>query len=173
MVRKKRPSMPPLGRQKNIFCFNINSLFAVAISDKVRSSLSHYIHGDIGNSLEQCMIAADASAKKLFRTDKNKFRMESFFSKYMDIITSVGTPFTLTDCSITNCKTSKAEKLESIFYKYIRCNLIHETEISENIEFTSNSIGNNGNKFVFPTTLPVGICFAVIACEINAGFAPV
>jgi hypothetical protein len=47
----------------------------MAIADKIYKSLLMYNKGEISDSLEQCMIATDATAKKIYNEDNNKIRM--------------------------------------------------------------------------------------------------
>jgi hypothetical protein len=140
----------------------------VSIQDKVNNSLKHFFSGDISNSLEQCMIASDASARKMYKTLGNRERMEKFFSEYMEIITGVGIRMIVAKGISLGSVQNETESLESILYKYIRCNLLHEAEISDKIIFSENTFGSVDDKFTFPKTLPVGICFAVIACPNNS-----
>jgi|GEM_PF-2140951 len=140
----------------------------MSIQDKVNTSLKYFFSGDISNSLEQCMIAADASAKKMHTTRDNKERMEKFFSEHMEIITGVGIRMIVAKNIKFGSSQGEIETLESILYKYIRCNLLHEAEISDKIIFSENTFACGDGKFTFPKTLPVGICFAVIACANNS-----
>jgi hypothetical protein len=140
----------------------------MSIPDKVNNSLKYYFNGEISNSLEQCMIAADASAKKIFKSLGNRERMEKFFFEYMEIITGVGIRLIVAKNLRLGSGQKETETLESILYKYIRCNLLHEAEISDKIIFSENTFAYVDDKFTFPTTLPVGICFAVIACQNNS-----
>jgi hypothetical protein len=114
------------------------------------------------------MIAADATAKKLYKTNKNKERMERFFSENMEIITGVGLQMIRAkSLSLGFGNGSEAESFESILYKYIRCSLLHESEISSIVTFSPNILSCKDGKFIFPTTLPIGICIAVISCSAN------
>lgn len=140
----------------------------MSIPDKVNNSLKYYFNGDISNSLEQCMIAADASARKMYKALDNRKRMEKFFFEYMEIITGVGIRMIVAKNLRLGSSGEETETLESILYKYIRCNLLHEAEISDKIIFSENTFGCTDDKFTFPKTLPVGICFTVLACQNNS-----
>ncbi len=140
----------------------------MSIPDKVNNALNHYFKGEISDSLEQCMIAADASARKMYKALNNKERMEKFFLEYMEIITGVGIRLIIAKNLKLGHGQNETETLESILYKYIRCNLLHEAEISDKITFSENTFGCADEKFTFPKTLPVGICFAVMACPNNS-----
>jgi len=114
------------------------------------------------------MIAADASARKMYNKLNNKERMEKFFSEYMEIITGVGIRLIVAKGIRFGNGQNETETLESILYRYIRCNLLHEAEISKKIIFSENTFACVDEKYTFPKTLPVGICFAVIACDNNS-----
>jgi len=143
----------------------------VALSDKIKNSIKQFYAGEFEQSFEQVMIAADATAKKVYQEigNRNKERMERFFHDNMEMITGLGMQIYLSsDITMQNSDSSSGESLKSILYKYIRCGILHEAEIDPIVELTDNTFGCINGKYLFPKSLFIGICLAVVVNKVNA-----
>jgi len=140
----------------------------MAIQDKISKAIDYFSRNEISDALEQSMIAADATAKKIYKIRNNKERMEKFFQEKMIIITGIGLQMLVSNnLSLGFGDGSESESFETILYKYIRCSLLHESDVAPNVSFSPNTLSCVGGQFIFPNTLPLGICFAVISSSEN------
>lgn len=143
----------------------------MAISDKIKNAIEYYNSGDINQSFEQAMIAADATSKKAYpelKIGRNKERMEKFFHDNMEMITGIGTNLLLMkNVTLNSSDENSGETIQTILYKYIRCSLLHETEIDQKIQLTENTFGCNDGKYIFPKAIVIGICMAIVGNSAN------
>lgn len=150
----------------------------MAIGNFVSAGVIFHNYGKRDVSLALICSAIDATAQKVFPTDKNNSRNKKFISKYFRIITAFGFPGILASgirikcVNIPDLKTDSDGYvgIEDILYHIIRCGLIHECEIDNRIEFTDNTIiGDFDRVFKIPKQVFWGLALAVILCEKNSG----
>jgi hypothetical protein len=142
----------------------------MSITKKVELAIQYYTEEDYEESFSQVMVAADASAKKMFGTVNkgNKIRMTSFFHEYMDVITKIGTTMiSVKNLSFVGDKDEDKMTFEEVLYKFIRCDLLHEAEISDKIKFSEGTFGFGDGKYIMPPSIAIGLCMAVVICEKN------
>jgi len=146
----------------------------MTISKRIKNSILEFQKGEIENALIQVTISFDATAKKEGLTGGNAERCKKFIEKNKNIITRVsfglleiGGPLSLEYARTGN--ESKFATFEEVIYKLIRCNLLHEGEVSDIIEFvdeTTFGVSTEG-KIILPKTIVLGIVFAVICSPAN------
>jgi hypothetical protein len=147
----------------------------MAISDRISQCIEHLDQGDHENAFIQLSIAIDGTAKKQYVGLGSTKRCKKFLRDNL--------PFVL--WSLTNGTTTKVKdftfefqssgspsgptKFEDVVYSALRCNLLHEASLPDNIEFTSQSaIMMKDGRLHFPTALIGALAFAVISSPANA-----
>lgn len=138
----------------------------MSIADRVKESIDKYNSNDLENALIQICIAFDGTAKNEFPVIKtNAKRFKAFVKANMDIITF----FTFNTNVFIDCKFGEYT-IERFVYEVLRCNLIHEGELSTRFRFTEPgepvSIGEK--LWSFPKTFIFGALLAVIGASSNA-----
>lgn len=145
------------------------------IGDRIKEAIDKMQQRDIVNSLIQISIAIDATAKKIYPKLKTSKRCKFFLRDNQSFITRIA--FGLLEIKgplifafdgqdgKTHIKT-----LEEILYHLVRCSLIHEGDLPNEVEFTdSNSIGvTKGGKVLISTNLILALIMSVIVSNSNA-----
>jgi hypothetical protein len=135
----------------------------MAIGDRVKECIDKVNIGDFENALIQLSIAFDGTAGKEYPKMKGGRRFMTFLQKNQDIITY----FTFATNIFIDCEFD-GYKLEDIIYHVLRCPLIHEGSIPDEIVFVDEIvIGRPDGRWLFPKTYVVGGLLAVIGAKRN------
>jgi hypothetical protein len=137
----------------------------MTIADRVEECISKYNSNDLDNALIQLCIAFDGTAKNEFPGNiPNNQRYKSFLSDNMDIISY----FTFNTNVFFNCKFGDYT-FERIIYGVIRCELLHEEELSKRLVFIEpgeqTTISNE--QWRLPKTFVYGSLLTVIGAKTN------
>lgn len=136
----------------------------MAIGDRVKECIDKAKIGDFENALIQLSIAFDGTAKKEYPKIKVGQRFKIFLRENQDIITY----FTFATNMFIDCSFD-GYKLEDIIYHVLRCGLLHEGSIPDEIEFVDEIIiGRPGGRWRFSKTYVMGGLLAVIGAKSNA-----
>lgn len=148
----------------------------MSISNFVTGGIMFHKYGKRDVSLALICSALDATAKKMFPRENNNQRNKKFIKRYMRIISEFGFPgvsasgIRIKCLNIPNLKTDSEGYvgIEDIIYHTIRCGLIHECEIENQICFTDRTqIGNFDGVFKVPNQIFWGLALATILCKKN------
>ena len=135
----------------------------MAIGDRVKECIDKMKSNDFENALIQLSIAFDGTARREFPAMKVGERFKTFLRENQDIITY----FTFASHIFIDC-TFDGYKLEDIIYHVLRCGLLHEGSIPEEIEFVDEiAIGRPGGRWRFPKTYVAGGLLAIIGAKSN------
>lgn len=148
-------------------------------------SIGTFISGAIENlnknrhdvALALVCSAVDATSSRQYPEIKeNNKRYKQFLKNNMRIITTYGFPgITASGISIKchNIPDIKTDSeghtdIENILYHIIRCSLIHQCELDQQIDFVPYThIGDFENKFRIPDSLVIGLLLSVVLAECN------
>jgi hypothetical protein len=145
------------------------------IGDRIKEAIDKMQQRDNVNSLIQVSIAIDATAKKIYPKLKTSERCKAFIRDNQAFITrtafgllEIQGPFEL-EFNGQDGKTH-TKTFEEVLYHLVRCSLIHEGDLPNEVEFTdSKSIGvTNGGKILISTNIIMALIMSVIASEPNA-----
>ncbi len=136
----------------------------MAIGNRVKECIDKFNSGDLENALIQLSIAFDGTAKKEYpKTVKVGERFKTFLRDNQDIITY----FAFSGNMFIDCKFN-GYTIEEIIYEVLRCGLLHEGSIPNEIEFIDEILlGRNNGRWRFPKTYVQGGLLAVIGAESN------
>lgn len=149
----------------------------MSIANRVTEAADKYIAGDYENCLIQASIATDATAKATFPTESGNQAYKRFVHENMKLITMVAFQ---QGRSILNLNLGyrhpelqpNAEglcSLQQIFYHVVRCGLIHEGRLPDDIELRLGRILSlDNNQLLLPAELLMGLVLAVVAAPQNA-----
>jgi hypothetical protein len=136
----------------------------MAIGDRIKECIDKFNGSDFENALVQLSIAFDGTAKKEYPSMKSGERFTTILRDNQDIITY----FTFAGNKFIDC-VFDGYKLEDIIYRVLRCGLIHEGSVPEEIEFVDEIVlGRQGGRWRFPKTYVLGGLLAVIGAKGNA-----
>ncbi len=136
----------------------------MAIGDRVKECIDKVNIGDFENALIQLSIAFDATAKREYPKLKVGERFKKFLRDNQDIITF----FTFATNMFIDC-VFDGYTLEDIIYHVLRCGLLHEGSIPDEIEFVDEIVlGRPGGRWRFPKTYVWGGLLAIIGAKSNA-----
>ncbi|MCR1815331.1 hypothetical protein [Aliarcobacter butzleri] len=148
----------------------------MAISNFVEASLFHFNQNEFDIALALACSAVDATATNSGYKGNNNKKYKRFLKDNMRIITTFGFPgisasgIRIKCINIKDLKTDNYNMvdIENIIYHIIRCGLIHQCDISREIEFTKETyLGDFIDKFKIPQNLVIGLLIAVILSESN------
>ena len=141
----------------------------MSIGNRVDEAYLKLISGDLENSLIQLSIAIDATAKKKYgnKTGVGK-RVRNFISEYEDLITHLSMAGRLRLFAKNGVKFGDKGSLGNVVYKSIRCSLLHEADLSDQVVFkTGPVIGMEDGKFVVTDQLLWGLLLILVGEETN------
>lgn len=153
----------------------------MSIASRVAESLRHLNEKDYESAMIAVCIALDATARREFpplatNRDTGK-RCEAFVRKNLDIITRIGfggailaaPGSTLRIRSPASPQSStQVMELERIIYQTLRCTLLHEGSLPENVVFTEDVFyGENGPHFCIPVAMVYALLLAIIGASCN------
>ena len=146
----------------------------MAIRDRVKEAIDKLNLNDPVNALIQISIAIDATAKKVYPGKKTSFRCKKFLEDNRGFISRVafgkleiqGPMLFVMDPSQNSKKT---KTLEEILYHLVRCSLLHEGELPNEVQITTrNSIGiTKDGKVLLPINMIWAMILAVIGSHVN------
>lgn len=153
----------------------------MGIIDKVRDSIRLLQDGGYESAMALACTALDATAKKEFPSLSPGDRIKRFLNKNLDIVTVVGfggalycapgSKLRLKDPQSAS-KSHQVEDLETIVYKAIRCKLVHEASLPEDVVFTEDPFyGEKDGKFFLPTRIIWAILLAVVASPCSGAWS--
>lgn len=145
----------------------------MAVSDRVQEALVKIKKHDIDNALIQLSIAIDATAKKMYPHRKNAQRIKGFLQAKRSFIWW---------CLLNGIPNANGEfclsfankgyvPIEDIMYKYIRCSVLHEGKIPDNITFSYVEYirVNADGSLILPVAYLQAVLWAVICSTENKG----
>ncbi|MTI62204.1 MAG: hypothetical protein FH762_19840 [Firmicutes bacterium] len=146
----------------------------MSVGKRVKECLDKIKDGDLENAFIQLSIAIDATAKKEYPNDTTSKRCKKFIKTNLPFVMwslTNGTPTTCQSLSFqfsSESSPSGFTNFEDVFYKYMRCNLIHEGEMPSKITFAYNNYNKmEEGELVFPEALISSYLFAVVASPKN------
>ena len=148
----------------------------MGISNFIEASLQHFDNQEYDITLAVASSAVDATASKSGYKGNNNQKYKQFLKDNMRIIIIFGFPgisasgIKIKCHNIKNLKPDENDMIdiENIIYHTIRCGLIHQCDISNEIEFTKETyIGDFIDKFKIPQNLVLGLILSVILAKCN------
>lgn len=148
----------------------------MSISSFIEASLYHFERKEFDIALALASSAVDATASKAGYFGNNNIRYKEFLKDNMKIITTFGFPgisasgIKIKCINIKELKTDENNMIdiENILYYTIRCGLIHQCDISSQIEFTTSTfLGDFIDKFKIPQNLVLGLVVSVVLSKCN------
>ena len=132
----------------------------MAMGDRVRECIDKLNQSDYENALIQLSIAFDGTAKREYPKEKKVGkRFKRFLRDTQDIITY----FTFAVTFLINCQHD-GYILEDIIYKVLRCGLLHEGSIPDEIEFVDQIVwGRPNGKWTLPKSYMLGGLLQTVA----------
>lgn len=167
----------------------------MSIAAQVEEALRRLRERNYESAMIAACIALDATAKKTRSNDKKKARssdkkdtrssnevgdrIRKFVNDNLDIITVVGlagailaapgSTLRLNTPGSSQSSTPLSE-LEDIIYKKLRCNLVHEASLPQNVEFTEQAFyGEKDGRFYIPVLMIYALLLAIIGTSCNTG----
>jgi len=154
-----------------------NRILAMAVGDRVREAIDKLNQGDPVNALIQVCIAIDATSKKEFTGKlgkKQSHRYKAFLKKHQAFITRVSTGkleiagpilFTISGPG----RPIKCRTLEEILYNLIRCALVHEGSLPNQVQITNENVMGvtSDGKVLISINLIRALIMAVACSDVN------
>lgn len=148
----------------------------MGIGNFIEASLYHFENNQYDVALTLASSAVDATATKCGYKGNNNTKYKQFLKDNMRLIIRFGFPGILASGIKIKCVNIQGLKtdnnsmvdIENIIYHTIRCGLIHQCDISSQIEFTSYThIGDYIDKFKIPQNLVLGLIISVVLAKCN------
>lgn len=148
----------------------------MGIGNFIEASLKHFDNQEYDIALTLATSAVDATASKSGYKGDNNQKYKQFLKDNMRTIITFGFPgisasgIKIKCHNIKNLKTDENNMIdiENIIYHTIRCGLIHQCDISNEIEFTRETfIGDFIDKFKIPQNLILGLIVSVVLAKCN------
>ncbi|MCF6210278.1 MAG: hypothetical protein L3K24_06335 [Gammaproteobacteria bacterium] len=142
----------------------------MSIGNRVDEAYMKLLAGDLENALIQLSIAIDATAKKKFNNEKKVGkRVKSFVSEYEDLITHLSMAGQLRIFATEGVSYGDKGDLGEVLYKSIRCDLLHEADISNQVVFKSGAVtGMENGKFIVTDQLLWGLLLILVGDKTNS-----
>ena len=139
------------------------------VADRVKESIDKLNEGDPINALIQVCIAIDATSKKEYPGQKPGQRFKAFLKKNQPFITRLSTGKLEIGGSIIFTTKGRVKSLEEVLYKLVRCCLLHEGDLSEEVEITKNNVlGMTATgKVLVSENLIIAMVGAVVGSPVN------
>ncbi len=133
---------------------------------RIQEAVLYLEEGDLEASLLPLVSATDATAKKVFPSEKNQIRIEKWLRDKQSFITW----YLLRGAELLgNISLPNRIMLETALYKWLRCPSVHEAKLDDRIALTEKSVlGATSNGMLFSRRHAEGIILAVIGCSSNA-----
>ncbi len=146
----------------------------MAIRDRIKEAIDKLKLNDPINALIQVSIAIDSTGKKIYLGKKTSFRCKKFLEDNRGFISRVAFgKLEIQGPMLFPIQASKGSKktrtLEEVLYHLVRCSLLHEGELPNEVEITSkNEIGMTiDGKVLLPVNMIWAMILAVIGSDVN------
>lgn len=141
------------------------------IGKRIDECLGKLKNGDGENAFIQLSIAIEGTSKLAYPNIKGSAqRNKQFIKDSMPFVfwsLTNGTPSTSKSFSFV-LEDGTEVTLEDVMYKLLRCSLVHEAEMPDIVEFTTNNyIAICDGKIILPLAIISSYCGAIIAHPIN------
>ena len=147
----------------------------VSIGRRVQEAIDYMEKGEFELALTPTAIAIDCTAKAYYGKDKHSGKnYKSFLQENLKIIQFLGLPGIMLDELILPIEfpeiSAEPLKLSDFIYHYIRCNLIHDTGLTDRVVFHRRvAFGVIDEKLYLSYKLIWGLLGTVIICPVNKG----
>lgn len=136
--------------------------------DRLDEAVIKLVEGDLENALIQVSICIDATAKAKYPQIKEVGRrVTQYITDNRDLIYHfmMGGRVMFTQEVIFSALGS----LQDVIYKTIRCELLHEGDISGKVSYQAGfAMGMDNGKFIVTDSMLWGLVFTLIGDEVNA-----
>jgi len=141
----------------------------MSIGDRVDEAYVKLGSDDLENSLIQLSIAIDATAKRKFKKEKKVGRrIKKFVDEYEDLIIHFSMAGQLRIFARDGIVYGKKGSLGNVVYKSIRCALLHEADISDQVVFKKGTVlGMDNGKFIVTDQFLWGLILILVGDKIN------
>ncbi len=141
----------------------------MSIGNRIDEAIEKLKSGDFENALIQISIAIDATATKKFNNEKKVGkRVRNFIMEYQDYLMHFQMDGRVKIATAAIYYGDKGS-LGDVLYKSIRCALLHNADISDQVVFKPGSImGMEYGKFIVSEKLLWGLVLILIGQEVNA-----
>lgn len=142
----------------------------MSIGNRIDEAYIKLVSNDLENSLIQLSIAIDATAKRKYKSEKKVGkRVRKFVSEYEDLITHFSMGGQLRIFAAKGIRYGEKGSLGDVVYKTIRCALLHEADISDQVVFRNGKLqGMDNGKFIVTDQLLWGLILILIGDETNS-----
>jgi len=142
----------------------------MSIGNRIDEAYIKVSLNDLENALIQLSIAIDATAKKKFNGEKKVGkRIRLFIDEYEDLITHFSMAGQLRIFAKEGTLYGDKGSLGDVVYKSIRCALLHEADISDQVVFRNGQIqGMDNGKFIVTDQLLWGLLLILIGDQVNS-----
>lgn len=142
----------------------------MSIGNRIDEAYIKLVSDDLENALIQLSIAIDATAKRKYKKEKKVGkRIRKFVDEYEDLITHFSMAGQLRVFARDGISYGDKGSLGDVVYKSIRCALLHDGDISENVVFRKGQVlGMDGGKFIVTDQLLWGLILILIGEEGNS-----
>ncbi|HLE09748.1 MAG: hypothetical protein A2504_14620 [Bdellovibrionales bacterium RIFOXYD12_FULL_39_22] len=146
----------------------------MSVESNIKYSIEHYGRDELDGAFIHACIAIDAVAKSRYPLLKNNERNKKFIDEKMLTITRHGFPgihatsisYQFEHHSIR--RDDNRSELSEIIYHVLRCELLHEAKLSDNLRFVEETVvADDNNSIILPKTLVKGLIGAVIEDDIS------
>lgn len=129
-------------------------------------SKSEYLKGNFETAFSLACQALDAASKMIYPNKKSGERFKKIIDNNFDYFCKEGLPGLNCKGIVFSNSMIKSElelkrdtaTLQEIIYKLIRCSLIHECTIPNNLKLTNKTlVGPKNNKFYIPVSVVLGL----------------
>lgn len=141
----------------------------MAISARIDEAIKKLVAKELENALIQLSIAVDASGKKKNSKDGVGKRCREFILEHEGFIHFLGINGMLKSTAKPMMTYADKGDFGQVFYKLIRCALLHEGDVSKNIHFVEGpTLGMHEGKVIINDYLLWGLVLSLIGDEINS-----
>lgn len=138
----------------------------MSIGKRIQEAVLYLDEGDLEASLLPLVSAIDATAKKVFPSERNQIRIKKWLRDKQGFITW----YLLRGAELLgNISLPYQIMLETALYEWLRCPCVHEAKLDDRIALTEKPVlGATSNGMIFFRRHAEGIILAVISCSSNA-----
>ena len=143
---------------------------AMTIGKRIDEAYEKLIANDYENALIQLSIAVDSTAKNVFNSEKKVGkRIRSYISENEDLLTHYAMNGTLRIFASGGTYYGEQGQLEDVFYKSIRCALLHEGTVEDKIVFKTGTVqGMDDGRFIVTDQMLWGLLLLVVGESANS-----
>ena len=142
----------------------------MSIGNRIDEAYIKLVSYDLENSLIQLSIAIDATAKKKYNGEKKVGkRVRKFVEEYEDLITHFSMAGQLRIFAAGGISYGDKGSLGNVVYKSIRCALLHEADLSEQVVFKRGQLqGMDHGKFIVTDQLLWALILILVGEKANS-----